>query len=307
MKKIRTKKLRLIFGLVLSLTMILGTACSSSEKTGTDSTTGGTVNTEDTTADSDTNSSGSDTSSSGEADKIKSAGVLKVGCKVDVPKFGLQDTATGEYTGLEIDLAYEIAGKIFGVTAEEAKTKKLVEFQGVTAKTRGALLDNGEIDLVIATFTITDERKESWNFSSPYFTDAVGLMCLADAAYSSIEDLDGAIIGVSQGSSTQAGIEQYIADENLSVTPEFQEFDGYPSLSAALASGNIDVFSVDRAILAGYNDDTTKILPDRFAEQEYGVASAINNKELAALVEEVVTDLKSSGKLDTMISDWGIE
>ncbi len=60
-------------------------------------------------------------------DKIKSAGVLKVGSKVDVPKFGLQDTATGEYTGLEIDLAYEIAAKIFGVTTEEAKTKKMVE------------------------------------------------------------------------------------------------------------------------------------------------------------------------------------
>ncbi len=240
-------------------------------------------------------------------DKIKSAGVLKVGSKVDVPKFGLQDTATGEYTGLEIDLAYEIAAKIFGVTTEEAKTKKMVEFQGVTAKTRGALLDNGEIDLVIATFTITDERKESWNFSTPYFTDAIGLMSLADAPYGSVEDLDGAIIGVAQGSSTKDGIQKYITENNIAVTPEFQEFDGYPALSAALSSGNIDIFSVDRAILAGYNDDTTKILPDRFAEQDYGVASALKNKDLATLVDGVVVELKDSGKLAAMISDWGIE
>lgn len=288
MKRRVTKKVSLILCLAMIFTMLL-TACGKSE----DASTGGdTAKTEEGTAG---------------VDKIKSAGVLKVGCKVDVPKFGLQDTATGEYTGLEIDLAYEIAAKIFGVTAEEAKTKKLVEFQGVTAKTRGALLDNGEIDLVLATFTITEERKESWNFSTPYFTDAVGLMSLADAPYTSVEDLDGAIIGVAQGSSTKDGIQKYITDNNLAVTPQFQEFDGYPALSAALSSGNIDIFSVDRAILAGYNDDTTKILPDRFAEQDYGVASALKNKDLAALVDGVVVELKDSGKLATMISDWGIE
>ncbi|MDY4693641.1 MAG: transporter substrate-binding domain-containing protein, partial [Blautia sp.] len=84
--------------------------------------------------------------------KIIDAGVLKVGCKADVPKFSLQNTKTGEYEGFEDDLAYEIAGDIFGCTADEAKEKDLVEFQSVTAKTRGPLLENGEIDLVIATF-----------------------------------------------------------------------------------------------------------------------------------------------------------
>ncbi|MDF2802840.1 MAG: transporter substrate-binding protein [Anaerocolumna sp.] len=288
MKRRISKKVSLLLCLALIFTMSL-TACGKSK----DASTGGdTAKTEE---------------GSGGVDKIKSAGVLKVGCKVDVPKFGLQDTATSEYTGLEIDLAYEIAAKIFGGTAEEAKTKKLVEFQGVTAKTRGALLDNGEIDLVIATFTITDDRKKSWNFSTPYFTDAIGLMSLADAPFTSVEDLDGAIIGVAQGSSTKEGIQKYITDNSISVTPEFQEFDGYPALSAALSSGNIDIFSVDRAILAGYNDDTTKILTDRFAEQDYGVASALKNKDLATLVDGVVVELKDSGKLTTMISDWGIE
>ena len=89
--------------------------------------------------------------------------------------------------------------------------------------------------------------------------------------------------------------------------PEFEEFDGYPSLAAALAAKNIDVFSVDRAILAGYNDDSTTLLPDRFAEQESGVASKLDNKGLAELVNGVVDDLKSSGKMDEMMKGWGIE
>lgn len=239
--------------------------------------------------------------------KIIDNGVLKVGTKVDVPKFGLQNTATGEMEGVEIDLAYEIAGRIFDCTADEAKENKLVSFQGVTAKTRGPLLDNGEVDLVIATFTITEERKETWNFSTPYYTDAVGLMVLVDSGITSIEDLDGKIIGVSQGSTSKEGFRAYVAEKGLDVNPEFEEFDGYPSLAAALAAKNIDVFSVDRAILAGYNDDTTMILEDRFAEQEYGVASKLDNKGLAELVDGVVTDLIDSGTMDTMLKDWGIE
>ncbi len=226
---------------------------------------------------------------------------------MDVPKFGLQNTATGEMEGFEVDLAYEIAGKIFGCTAAEAKEKKLVAFQGVTAKTRGPLLDNGEVDLVIATYTITEERKESWNFSDPYYTDAVGLLVLKDSGITSCADLDGKIIAVSQGSTTKKVFQEYLDEQGIDVKPEFEEFDGYPSMAAALSAKNVDVFSVDRAILAGYNDDTTIILEDRFAEQDYGVASKLDNKGLAALVNEVVTDLKSSGKIDQMLKDWGIE
>lgn len=238
---------------------------------------------------------------------IIDSGKLKVGSKVDVPSFGLQNTTTSEYEGLEIDIAYHIAAKIFGVTFDEAKEKKLVEFQGVTAKTRGPLLDNGEVNLVAATFTITEDRKKSWNFSTPYFEDALGLMTLAATDYESMADIDGAIIGVAQGATTKDTITAYIKDNGLDTEVTFQEFDGYPALSAALSSGNIDIFSVDRAILAGYNDDTTKILPERFGTQEYGIATALYSKELTKLVDEVINELLSSGEMAKMISDWGIE
>ena len=171
---------------------------------------------------------------SADVQKIVDRGVLKVGCKS----------------------AYNIAGEIFGCTPEEAKDKKLVEFQGVTAKTRGPLLENGEIDLVIATFTITDERKETYNFSTPYYTDAVGLLVNNDSGIESIEDLDGKIIGVAQSSTTKDGFKAYVEEKGLNVNPEFQEFDGYPALAQALATKQIDCFSVDRAILSGYENDS---------------------------------------------------
>lgn len=239
--------------------------------------------------------------------KIIDAGVLKVGCKADVPKFSLQNTKTEEYEGFEDDLAYEIAGEIFGCTADEAKEKELVEFQSVTAKTRGPLLENGEIDLVIATFTITDERKETYNFSTPYFTDAVGLLVNKESGIESIEDLDGKIIGVAQSSTTKDSFEAYVEEKGIDVKPEFQEFDGYPALAQALATNQIDCFSVDRAILSGYLNDSNMILDDRFAEQEYGVASAKENSGLAELVDTKVNSMLDDGTIDKMIEEWEIQ
>ena len=239
--------------------------------------------------------------------KIIDAGVLKVGCKADVPKFSLQNTKTEEYEGFEDDLAYEIAGEIFGCTADEAKEKELVEFQSVTAKTRGPLLENGEIDLVIATFTITDERKETYNFSTPYFTDAVGLLVNKESGIESIEDLDGKIIGVAQSSTTKDSFEAYVKEKGIDVKPEFQEFDGYPALAQALATNQIDCFSVDRAILSGYVNDSNMILDDRFAEQEYGVASAKENTGLAELVDTKVSSMLDDGTIDKMIEEWEIQ
>ena len=244
---------------------------------------------------------------SADVQKIVDRGVLKVGCKSDVPNFSLQNTATGEYEGFEDDLAYNIAGEIFGCTPEEAKDKKLVEFQGVTAKTRGPLLENGEIDLVIATFTITDERKETYNFSNPYYTDAVGLLVNNDSGIESIEDLDGKIIGVAQSSTTKDGFKAYVEEKGLNVNPEFQEFDGYPALAQALATKQIDCFSVDRAILSGYVNDSNHILDDRFSEQEYGVASAKENTGLAELVDEKVTSMISDGSMKALQEQWNLQ
>lgn len=302
-----TKKTMKTSAVLMAAAMMVSaalTGCGGSDSTAT------TAAATTAAAAADTTAAAGDTASSdvpADVQKIIDAGVLKVGTKVDVPKFGMQNTATGEMEGVEVDLAYEIAGKIFGCTAEEAKANKLVAFQGVTAKTRGPLIDNGEVDMVIATYTITEDRKLSWNFSTPYYTDAVGLMVLKDSGINSIEDLDGKVIAVSQGSTTKDGFNTYVAEQGIDVKPEFEEFDGYPSMAAALASKNVDVFSVDRAILAGYNDDSTTILPDRFAEQEYGVASKLDNKGLAELVDGVVRDLKDSGKMDEMLKGWGIE
>lgn len=230
-------------------------------------------------------------------EKIKQAGVLKVGVKADVPKYSYKNTS-GQFEGFEDDLAKKIAGKILG---DESK----VQFQAVNAKTRGPLLDNGEIDLVIATFTITEERKKTYNFSDPYITDGVGLMVKKDSGFKSLKDLNGKTIGVAQSATSKKALEDEAA--KAGITLKFSEFGSYPEIKAALDSGRVQCFAVDASILNGYVDNNTVILDDRYAPQQYGVASKKGNDDLAALVNSTIQELKSSGELDKMIAKWGIK
>ena len=72
----------------------------------------------------------------------------------------------------------------------EARAQELVEFTDVTPKTRGPLIDNGQLDVVAATYTITDERKKSWDFSTLYRTGLRGdLWSKKRSGFTSIEDL----------------------------------------------------------------------------------------------------------------------
>lgn len=230
--------------------------------------------------------------------KIKDAGVLKVGVKEDVPKFGYLDPAKKVHEGMEIDLAKAIAKEIFG---DETK----VEFTGVNAKTRGPALDNGEIDMVIATFTITEERKNSWNFSDAYFKDNVGFLVLNESGIKSWKDLNGKKIGVAQSASTKKALTEQAEKDGIKV--EFQEFATYPEIKAALDSGRVDAFSVDQSILWGYKDDKNEMLPDKFAPQEYGIATKKSNTELADFVNKLIGDMKSSGDLDKLYEKWGLK
>ncbi|HUX21824.1 MAG TPA: transporter substrate-binding domain-containing protein [Spirochaetia bacterium] len=229
---------------------------------------------------------------------IKDRGVLHVGVKVDVPKFGYRDPATGKVDGYEIDLARAVAKSLLGDPSK-------IDLAGVTAKTRGPLLDNGEVDMVIATFTITDERKKSYNFTDPYFIDGVGLMVKKAAGYTSFRDLNGKRIGVAQSATSKKAVQDEAARFGIRVN--FSEYNTYPEIRAALDSGRVDCFSVDTSILAGYMDSTTMLLPERFSPQPYGMATKFDNKGLAAYVNNVVAQLKASGENDTLLAKWGLK
>ncbi len=248
----------------------------------------------------------------GDVQAIKDRGVLKVGVKNAVVGFGYQDTLTGEYSGLEIELAKKLA-EYLGVD---------VEFTAVTAATRTELLDSGDIDCVLATFTITDERKENWDFSTPYYTDYVTVLVQTDSGIKTLADLKGKKVGVSSGSTSAQSLVQAMCDNDIiakdgfnpdtfdpatwTTDVSFQQYEDYPTISTALSAGEVDAFCVDKSILAIYNTDDREYIDDKFAPQEYGIATR-KGSELSGVADELVTGWLSDGTISGLIKDNGLE
>ena len=243
---------------------------------------------------------------------IVDRGVLRVGVKNAVLGFGFQDELTGEYSGMEISLAEKIA-EYLGVE---------VEFTAVTAATRTELLDSGDIDCVLATFTITEESKKSWDFTTPYYTDYVTVLVENASGITTLADLVDKKVGVSSGSTSAKSLVKamieggFISGDNFdeeSFDPatwtegiSFAQYDDYPTISTALSAGEVDAFCVDKSILAVYNTDSRSYISDKFSPQEYGIATT-KDSGMSALCEELITTWLADGTIDALIAENGIE
>ena len=297
------KKFAALLAGVMSLAMLTACGGSTSSSTAASSTAASSV--------AGSTAAASTTEWPEDVQEIVDRGVLRVGVKNAVPGFGYQDPLTGEYSGLEIDLANKIA-EYLGVD---------VEFTTVTAATRGELLDSGDIDCVLATFTITDERKETWDFTTPYYTDAVTVLVEDSSGISSLSDLAGKTVGVSSGSTSARELVRAMVDKGLisgdNFNPDtfdattwtegvtFHQYDDYPTISTALSAGEVDAFCVDRSILAIYKTDGRSYIEDEFAPQEYGIATT-KGSGLSDVCEQLVTQWLSDGTIDGLIAEYGL-
>ena len=238
--------------------------------------------------------------------------VLKVGVKNAVQGFSFQDTLTGEYKGLEDSLAEMIAEHL-GVD---------VEFTTVTAATRGELLDSGDIDAVLATFTITDERKKSWDFSTPYYTDYVSVLVEDSTGIKELADLKDKVVGVSSGSTSARALVKAMIDAgvldganfdadtfNADTWKEgisFRQYDDYPAISTALSAGEVQGFCVDKSILAIYKTEGRSYIDAEFSPQEYGVATK-KGSDFSAVCDELITGWLADGTVDQLIQENGLD
>ncbi|MFZ2952641.1 MAG: transporter substrate-binding domain-containing protein [Streptococcus suis] len=234
-------------------------------------------------------------SNSDQVQAIIERGVLRVGVKQDVPNFGYKNPDSGEFEGLEIDIARKIADEL-GVD---------IEFTPVTAQTRGPLLDNGQVDLVIATFTITEERKLLYNFTTPYYTDAVGFLVNKDSGIKTFTDLNGKTIGVAQGSITRTLVSELADKYGISVN--FAELGSYPELSVSLRAHRTDAFSVDQSILSGYIGSKSELMDFSFSASDYGIVTKLSNKDLNNYLNSLVEKWTSDGSLQAFYDANGLE
>jgi putative glutamine transport system substrate-binding protein len=225
---------------------------------------------------------------------IKERDKIVFGVKIDTNLFGLKDPATGEVEGFDIDVAKQLAKEILG---DETK----VEFVEVTSKTRIPLLNKGDIDAIIATMTITEERKKEVGFSEVYFEAGQSLLVKKGSPVQSIDDLtkDTTVIAVKGSTST---------DNIRAAAPDAPvlEFENYAEAFTALKAGKGETLTTDNSILLGMaaEDDSYELVGGTFTDEPYGIAVKKDEDEFLAAINEALKSLNSSGKFDEVFNNW---
>lgn len=225
---------------------------------------------------------------------IKKRGKVVAGVKYDTKLFGLQDPATGKVEGFDIDIAKALAKKILG---DETK----VELKEVTSKTRIPLLQNGDIDLIIATMTINEERKKQVDFSDVYFNAGQSLLVKKGSPIQGLESLtkDSKVLAV-KGSTSAKNIREKAPDVTV------LEFENYQDAFTALKAGQGDALTTDNSILLGMQkqDPNYVLVGGNFTEEPYGIAIRKGDIEFVNTVNELLKEMKDSGEYDKLYEQW---
>jgi glutamate transport system substrate-binding protein len=211
---------------------------------------------------------------------------LKIGIKFDQPGLGLKKGT--EFTGMDVDVAKYVA-KSLG-TAEG----DITWVQAPSAQ-RETLISTGQVDMVVATYSITDARKEKVSFAGPYFIAGQDLLVRADdSSITGPDTLKGKKLCSVTGSTSAQKVKEKVPDVNL------QEFGTYSECVAALASGAIDALTTDDTILAGYAAQDQykgklKVVGQPFSTENYGIGIKKGDTAMCQKITDAIKTMISDG------------
>jgi glutamate transport system substrate-binding protein len=237
------KLLAVVVGLVL-----LTAACGSDKKADTTATTDGSQTTV-------TFAAGSTMA------RIKAAGTIKVGVKFDQPGFGLKNPTTGDVEGFDVEIAKLI------VKAIGADVK--IQYVESVSKNREPFIQDGTVDMVVATYTINDTRKQVVDFAGPYFVARQDIMVKADnTSIKSVDDLKGKKVCTVKGSTSEKNLKAKAPTAAVTL------FDTYSQCAEAMTDGRVEAVTTDNTILAGLvkaSSGKFKLVDAPFSDEPYGI------------------------------------
>jgi glutamate transport system substrate-binding protein len=221
--------------------------------------------------------------------KLQSAGAIKVGTKFDQPGFGLQGLS-GSPEGFDVEIAKLIVAKL-GIPEDK------IQWVESPSKVREENIEQGKADIVVATYTINDKRKERITFAGPYYVAGQALMVRKDeSAITKPEDLKTnatkKVCSVT-GSTPAEKIKEYLADQG-----QLTLFDVYSKCADALKNNQVDVVTTDNVILLGLvskSDGAFKLSGEAFTEEPYGIGIKKGDTAFCQFIDDTLKEADSSG------------
>lgn len=216
--------------------------------------------------------------------KLSAAGKMKVGTKFDQPGFGLKGLS-GSPEGFDVEVAKIIAGAM-GISDDN------IEWVESPSKVREENIEQGKVDMVVATYTINDKRKERITFAGPYYVAGQQLMVSADdkdiTGPESLKDMKDKKICSVTGSTPAENIKEYLADESQLVL-----FDIYDKCADALRTGQVQAVTTDNVILLGFvsaSEGKFKLVGEQFTEEPYGIGITKGDTAFCEFINQTLQD-----------------
>ena len=229
-------------------------------------------------------------------EKIKKEKTFKVGINENSKPFAYYDE-NGTLVGFDADLIKEISKRIFD-------TDKIIKFVPITPSNRILNLNSGEVDIVISTMTINQERLRIVDFSNPYFISGQAVLVNENSNIRSGKDLNGKKVGIVLGTTSATNI-RYVASNAI-----IKGFKNYEEALDEFQKGNLDAISTDDVILQGIIMDNPnyKILPDRYSTEFYGIAFRKDefSKSLKTSVNEALAILEKKGVIKKLEKKYNV-
>ncbi|MGO4613479.1 glutamate ABC transporter substrate-binding protein [Nocardia sp. 2YAB30] len=228
-------------------------------------------------------------------------GKLTIGIKFDQPGLGLRNK-DGSYSGFDVEVAKYVAGKL-GVQPGNITWKESPSSQ------RETLIENGQVDYIVATYSINDQRKEKVDFAGPYYVAGQSLLVRADNTdITGPDSLKGKKVCSVKGSTPAQNIQKNFPDTQL------QANDTYSLCLEGLRAGSWDAVTTDDIILAGYAAQSTgafKLVGKPFTTENYGIGLKKGDKELRDQVNNAIEAMIADGSwkkaFDTTVGASGYQ
>jgi glutamate transport system substrate-binding protein len=222
-----------------------------------------------------------------------SGGPVTIGVKFDQPGLGQQ--VGSDFKGFDVEVARYVAKELGydDVTFKEAPSAQ-----------RETLLQSGQVKMIFATYSITDDRKQKVSFGGPYFVAGQDLLVKADNADITGPDaLDGKKLCSVTGSTSAKKVQDQFADK-----VQLQEYDTYSKCVEALNSGRIDAVTTDNVILAGFAaqpqyEGKLKVVGKTFSTEKYGVGIAKGDVATCEKVNAAITKMVGDGSWQKALDD----
>lgn len=221
--------------------------------------------------------------------RLSDQGSITVGTKFDQPLFGLMGP-DGVPVGFDVEIATIIAGEL-GIAPEDIVWKETV------SQNRETFIADAQVDIVVATYTINDTRKEVVDFAGPYYVAGQSLMVRADeTTITSSDDLAGKKVCSADGSTPAKNIAENFPDTELVV------FAQYTDCLDPLRNGQVDAVTTDNVILAGYvseSPDDFKIAGEQFTEEPYGIGLKLGDDDFRTFINDTLEASFTDGRWTT--------